>query len=73
MPKSKCPACSEVVNVPGSPAVGHKVICPACAAELQVVWENPLELDWADYAEGEVVEIDDDDGAAPNGAAPSAN
>jgi len=66
MPKALCPACQGTFVLAGKPSVGDKVVCPHCGDQLQVVWEDPLELDWADYAEGEVSDL-------PEGGAPSAD
>lgn len=51
-----CPECDEDIHIPGRPRVGYKVACHRCAAQLQVVDLEPLELDWAlddDELEGE--------------------
>ena len=53
MPRSQCPACEGAFAIPGQPQLGQVVACPFCGERLQVVWENPLELDWADYNEDE--------------------
>jgi uncharacterized paraquat-inducible protein A len=58
MPRSLCPACEGAVSLPGRPQLGLKVTCPFCGEQLQVVWENPLELDWADYNEEEALPED---------------
>ena len=67
MPIALCPACQGAITLPGKPVVGNKVDCPHCGDKLQVVWEDPLELDWADYAEGEVLDLPPDDGAPSAG------
>jgi uncharacterized paraquat-inducible protein A len=58
MPRSLCPACDGAFSIPGKPQLGQKIACPFCGEKLQVVWENPLELDWADYNEEEVLQED---------------
>jgi len=40
--------------------MGQKVKCRSCDAELEVVWLEPLELDWA-YDEDEFEDEYDDD------------
>jgi len=67
MPKALCPACQGAVTLDGRPAVGDRVTCPHCGDLLQVVWQDPLELDWADYAEGEVSDLTPEDGAPSAG------
>ena len=46
MAKAECPACEARVNVGGKPHMGQRVKCPSCATELEVVWLDPVELDW---------------------------
>jgi hypothetical protein len=42
-----------MVDVGDSPLVGNYARCPGCGVELIIVWLNPLELDFAHYAEDE--------------------
>ena len=41
-----CPDCGEKINLRGIIQVGHRVICPNCEADLEVVALYPVELDW---------------------------
>ena len=59
MPYAVCPACDEEFMVRGNPTLGQRVECPECHAKLEVVYRNPLELDFAN--EDEWDEDDDDD------------
>ena len=43
--RAECPACFNNVNVGNQPKVGHRVVCPSCKTELEVVWLSPIELD----------------------------
>jgi lysine biosynthesis protein LysW len=58
--KVECPACHAKVHVGGKPRMGQKVKCRSCDAELEVVWLEPLELDWA-YDEDEFEDEYDED------------
>ena len=58
--KANCISCQEMVNVGNNPRLGDVVTCPKCDARLEVVWLEPLELDWpADEYE---YDYDDDEG-----------
>ena len=52
MAYADCPSCDSNVNVGGHPRMGQKVVCQTCDASLEVVWLDPLELDWV-YDEDE--------------------
>jgi len=60
VPYAVCPACDEEFMVRGNPALGQRVECPECHARLEVVYRNPLELDFA-YDEEEWEEDWEDD------------
>jgi alpha-aminoadipate carrier protein LysW len=57
MKKVTCPSCGENVNVSDKPKMGQRVVCKECDTELEVVWLDPLELDWP----MDEYERDDDD------------
>lgn len=46
MVKAECPACSAKVELGAKPRLGQRVVCRECDAELEVVWLDPVELDW---------------------------
>jgi len=46
MHKTQCPMCDAVVTLQNKPKLGQRVVCPGCDAALEVVWLDPLELDW---------------------------
>jgi len=46
MRKAECPQCGKLIAVGTNPTMGKPVDCEECGAELEVVWLDPLELDW---------------------------
>ena len=46
--KAECPQCGYEISVGSQPRIGQPVTCPnpSCNSELEVVWLDPLELDW---------------------------
>ena len=40
-------ACGVHIEVGKKPQVGKRVICPSCDEILEIVWLDPIELDWA--------------------------
>jgi alpha-aminoadipate carrier protein LysW len=46
MKTAVCPDCGNSVNVGSQPRVGKQVVCETCGAELEVVWLDPIELDY---------------------------
>ncbi len=60
--KANCISCQEMVNTGNHPRLGDIVACPKCDARLEVVWLDPLELDWpADEYEDDDEDYSDDD------------
>lgn len=47
MPRAYCPECDEQITFNPHPRLGQKFSCPHCAADLEVIGLDPLELDWA--------------------------
>jgi lysine biosynthesis protein LysW len=43
---AKCPACEARIVLGRKPRIGQGVICTTCKERLEVVWLNPIELDW---------------------------
>jgi alpha-aminoadipate carrier protein LysW len=41
-----CIACDTEISLKQSPKMGMLVTCASCGAELEVVWLDPLEVDW---------------------------
>jgi lysine biosynthesis protein LysW len=46
MNEAACPSCNANVSVKGTPKIGVHVTCKSCDTELEIVWLDPLELDW---------------------------
>jgi len=57
MQSAECPQCGNEVSIGTQPKLGKMVTCKECGAELEVVWLDPLELDWPI----DVDEFDDED------------
>ncbi len=58
MEVTNCIGCDAEIRLRQSPKIGALVTCAECGAELEVVWLDPLELDWPfidDYDEDEEV------------------
>lgn len=45
--KAFCPACDEAITIQEKPKIGHRLRCPSCDTEIEVIDVNPVELDWA--------------------------
>ena len=60
MNTAECPQCGNEVNLGIQPKLGKLVTCKECGAELEVVWLDPLELDWP-LDEDEFAEEEDSD------------
>ena len=61
MQKAECPQCGKLVAVGSHPTMGKPIDCESCGAELEVVWLDPLELDWQLFDEDEDADDFDDD------------
>ena len=65
METANCLDCGSEIILKKPPQTGQLVTCNHCGTELQVVWLDPLELDWPymdDYDEDdEEYDYDDDD------------
>ena len=61
--KAECPQCGEEITVGTQPRIGQQVVCNYCGSTLEVVWLDPLELDWPmmEYEEDEDFEEYDED------------
>jgi alpha-aminoadipate carrier protein LysW len=56
---AECPQCGSEVSVGSQPRIGKLGECKSCGAELEVVWLDPLELDWPMMDEDEE-DLDDE-------------
>jgi lysine biosynthesis protein LysW len=64
MAAAECPSCGSAIEVGRKPHMGQKVRCFDCDTRLEIVWLEPLELDWpAEEYEGfdDEDELDDDE------------
>lgn len=46
MQTAECPQCGSDVSVGSQPKMGKLITCKECGTELEIVWLDPLELDW---------------------------
>lgn len=42
----ECISCGTEIRFSAQPKMGEQVTCPDCDAALEVVWLDPVELDW---------------------------
>ena len=61
---SDCVSCGAKISVGKKPIVGQQFQCPSCGDTMEVVWLDPVELDWLaddkDYDEDEDEDEDED-------------
>jgi len=46
-----CPSCQSDIKLGNRPHMGQQIRCRNCDAPLEVVWLNPVELDWVEDEE----------------------
>jgi alpha-aminoadipate carrier protein LysW len=46
MTTAECISCGNEIKFSAQPKMGVQVTCSECKAELEVVWLDPVELDW---------------------------
>ncbi len=60
-----CASCGAKVNVGKNPELGQRFTCPSCDDAMEVVWLDPIELDWPidddDYEEYDDEDFEDED------------
>ena len=61
MVKADCPSCGSKVNLGPKPKMGQRTVCSACDTELEVVWLDPVELDWPYDEDDEYDDYDEED------------
>ena len=55
---AKCPDCQSNISLPPKPELWMRITCPECGTQLEIVDDDPWELDYAeDFDEDE---LDDD-------------
>jgi lysine biosynthesis protein LysW len=55
---AKCPDCQSSISLPPQPELWMRVTCPECGTQLEIVDDDPWELDYAEDFEEE--EFDDE-------------
>ncbi len=60
MSDAVCPSCGASVKVKATPKIGMSVTCSSCSTELDVVWLDPLELDWPIEDDDELDDFEED-------------
>lgn len=58
---SDCVSCGEQINVGQKPTLGQEFKCPSCGDVMEVVWLDPVELDWPVDDDDDFEDEDDDD------------
>jgi alpha-aminoadipate carrier protein LysW len=62
---AECISCGTEIKFSAQPKMGHLVTCPDCSADLEVVWLDPVELDWPydeeDFEEDEEYYYEEED------------
>ena len=48
-----CPDCQSSIVLPPSPELWMRVTCPECGTQLEIVDDNPWELDYAEDSDGD--------------------
>jgi lysine biosynthesis protein LysW len=56
-----CPECDSEIKFKEAPRKGFEVSCRSCGANLKVIGESPIELDWADEDLDDDWDDDEDD------------
>ncbi len=46
MAAAECPSCGAMLEVGRKPKIGQTVRCFDCDTRLEIVWLDPVELDW---------------------------
>jgi lysine biosynthesis protein LysW len=59
--KADCPSCDYKINFGGQARMGQRLTCPSCRVELEVIWLDPVELDFIYDDEDEDFDEDDYD------------
>ncbi len=60
-PVAICPDCQSTIALPATPELWMRVTCPECGTQLEIIDDNPWELDYAEEYEGEAVEDTDNE------------
>ena len=62
MARAFCPDCDGEIILNPQTRLGHKLVCPHCDADLEVIRVDPIELDWAHvWTERDWGDVDDEE------------
>ncbi len=56
MVAAACPSCGNEIKLQSNLKMGQQVRCRSCNADLEVVWLEPVELDWP-YDESDLDDV----------------
>ncbi len=55
-----CPDCQSDITLPPAPEMWMRITCPECGTQLEIVDDNPWELDYAEDVDDDNREDDTD-------------
>ncbi len=59
---ANCPDCQSSINLPPKPELWMRITCPECGTQLEIVDDNPWELDYAeDFGDDELANFEDEE------------
>jgi lysine biosynthesis protein LysW len=58
---AKCPDCQSNINLPPKPELWMRITCPECGTQLEIVDDNPWELDYTEDTDGDLADDDKDE------------
>jgi lysine biosynthesis protein LysW len=59
---ANCPDCQSTISLPPEPELWMRITCPECGTQLEIVGDNPWELDYAeDFEDDELPGTEPDD------------
>jgi lysine biosynthesis protein LysW len=53
---AQCPDCQSNVNLPSNPELWMRLTCPECGTQLEIVDDDPWDLDYAEDFEDDELE-----------------
>jgi lysine biosynthesis protein LysW len=59
---AECPSCAARIHFNMRPKLGDVVVCYECEENLEVVWLNPIKLEWSLLDDDEFWSDEDVDG-----------
>jgi lysine biosynthesis protein LysW len=58
---AKCPDCQSDISLPPKPELWMRITCPECGTQLEIVDDDPWELDYAEDFDEDELEQDFED------------